>query len=207
LGSIAAPYKKQNLFMILFFDTETNGLPDFNKRASDPTQPHIVQLAAILTADNGETLESHNVIVKPDGWEITKELSEIHGITNDKAKAIGLDQKLVIGLLLEMIKKTNLMVAHNVTFDKFMARIAMRRFGFLSDAEDVWWKGLKTFCTMKSSTDICCIPGTGRGHKWPKLSEAYEHFFKQPLENAHDALADVTACKAIYFMLTKGGAK
>jgi len=208
----ARPRKTAGIFktknMILFFDTETNGLPDFNKRASDPSQPHIVQLAAILTSDEGETLESHNVIVKPDGWEITKELSDIHGITNDKAKAIGLDEKLVTGLLLEMITKANLIVAHNVTFDKFMARIAMRRFGLLSDEQDTWWKELKTFCTMKSSTEICKIPSpTRRGNKWPKLAEAYEHFFKQPLESAHDALADVTACKSIYFMLVKGGAK
>lgn len=190
--------------MILFFDTETNGLPDFNKRASDPTQPHIVQLAAILTSDEGEVLESHNVITKPDGWEITKELSDIHGITNDKAKAIGIEQKIAAALLLEMIKKSNLIVAHNVTFDKFMARIAMRRFQFLSDEQDAWWKELKTFCTMKSSTEICQIPSpTGRGFKWPKLLEAYEHFFKQPLENAHDALADVTACKNIFFALSK----
>lgn len=36
--------------MILFFDTETSGLPDF-----------------------GKVFESHNVIVKPMGWTISKE--------------------------------------------------------------------------------------------------------------------------------------
>ena len=27
---------------ILFLDSETTGLPDFNKRARDPAQPHMV---------------------------------------------------------------------------------------------------------------------------------------------------------------------
>ena len=60
--------------MILFWDSETTGLPDFNLRARDPAQPHIVQLAAILTDDGGSVYESHNVIIKPDGWTITKEV-------------------------------------------------------------------------------------------------------------------------------------
>jgi DNA polymerase-3 subunit epsilon len=186
--------------MILFFDTETSGLPDFNLRARDPAQPHIVQLAAILTDDAGDVLESHNVICKPDGWEITKELSDIHGITNDKAKAIGIDQKVVGGLLLEMVKKANLIVAHNVTFDKFIARIAMRRFDLITDEQDAWWKALPTFCTMREMTSVCQIP-SARGFKWPKLEEAFTHAFGQPLDNAHDALADVNACMGIYFWL------
>ena len=38
--------------MKLFFDVETTGLADFNKRARDPSQPHIVQLAALFTLDD-----------------------------------------------------------------------------------------------------------------------------------------------------------
>ena len=150
--------------MILFFDVETNGLPDFNKRASDPTQPHIVQLAAILTSDDGKVIESHYIIVKPEGWTITKELSDIHGITQETANAIGRPEELVAEILFGMLEMTNLIVAHNVQFDKFMARILMRRCGLLTDEKDTWWKELPQFCTMKSTTDICKIPSpSGQG--------------------------------------------
>lgn len=187
--------------MILFFDTETSGLPDFNKRARDPEQPHIVQLAAIMTDDAGKVMESHNVIIKPDGWKIPKEVADIHGITEEIA-AIGIPEKRAALLLFDMVKKSSLMVAHNVQFDKFLARIALRRHDIFTDAEDAWWKLLPTFCTMRQTTELCNLPG-GRGNqpKWPKLTEAYRHIFGQEIDGAHDALADVTACMEIYFWL------
>lgn len=190
---------------ILFFDTETSGLPDFKKRASDPSQPHIVQLAAILTDWQGAVLESHNVIVKPEGWEIPKEVSDIHGITPEIALDAGIIEPLAISLIWGMILKTNLLVAHNLTFDKFMLRIAARRFGLLKDEQGEWWTNLPHFCTMHNTTALCNIPGkiVGGAPKWPKLQEAYQHIFGQPFEDAHDAMADVTAIKDIFFFLNK----
>ena len=57
--------------MILVFDTETTGLPDFKKRSSDPSQPHLVQLALVQYNADGEETEHHSVIIKPDGWQIS----------------------------------------------------------------------------------------------------------------------------------------
>jgi DNA polymerase III subunit epsilon len=51
--------------MLLFFDTETTGLPDFRAPSDAPQQPHLVQLACILATDEGETLERWQTIVKP----------------------------------------------------------------------------------------------------------------------------------------------
>lgn len=191
--------------MILFLDTETSGLPDFNKRARDPAQPHIVQLAAILTDDLGGHLEEHNVIIKPDGWTIPKEASDVHGITDEVAK-IGIPEKLASEILLAMVRKSQLLVAHNVTFDKFIARIAMRRFELITDEDDTAWKAMPTFCTMREMTDVCELPGKFAGKfKWPNLQEAYTHAFGKPFDGAHDAMADLRACKDIYFWLKGGG--
>jgi DNA polymerase III subunit epsilon len=194
--------------MILFFDTETNGLPDFNKRASDPSQPHIVQLAALLTDDNGECVESHNVIVKPDGWIISEEMTAIHGITHDEAQQVGMPEVCVMEILWAMMKKQSLLVAHNVTFDKFLARIGMRRHGLLSDEEDEWWKGMPSFCTMRATTDICALPGGRNGQfKWPKLKEAYKTIFGVFPEHTHDAMDDLISCKRIFFWLKEQNKK
>jgi DNA polymerase-3 subunit epsilon len=201
--------------MILFKDYETAGLADFNKRASDPSQPHIVKMACMLTTEAGEVMESHNVIIRPDGWSIPKEASDVHGITNEIALEFGIPEAVAISLMWSMIEKSKLMVAHNLMFDKFLSRIAGRRFGLLTDDKDEWWKQLPGFCTMRETTLLCNLPG-GRGGqpKWPKLTEAYSHIFGKSFDDAHDAMADVSACKEIYFWLkTKpeqcrvGGAK
>ena len=191
--------------MLTFFDTETQGLPDFNKRARDPSQPHIVQLAAILTEDDGQVLETFNSLVQPDGWTIPPEATAAHGITNERA-AGGLPEIRVAKVLLDMLKRSKMIVAHNVQFDKFIARIALRRHDIFTDTDDAWWKAFPQFCTMRAMTDVCRIPSEyGRGYKWPKLSEAYEHISGKKLDGAHDALADVMACKEIFFWLKERG--
>jgi hypothetical protein len=62
-------------------------------------------------------------------------------------------------------------------------------------------------CTMKSATNIVCIPkAKGSGFKWPKLIETHLHAFNEGFEDAHTAMADVRACKRVYFWLKEQGA-
>jgi len=182
--------------VILTIDFETTGLPDFNARARDPKQPHIVQLAMIATDNDGTEHEPYNVIVKPDGWTIPKEASAVHGIT-DEIAANGRPESEVAAHLLACMRKADVLVAHNVTFDKFIARIAMRRYDLIQDSDDAWWKSFPTFCTMRMMTPVCKIRGE-YVYKWPKLQEAYQHVFGCQFDKAHDALADVRACAKVY---------
>ena len=186
--------------MILFFDVETSDLPDFDKRASDPSQPHLVQMAAILTDESGREIECHKMLALPDGWVMSPDAVARHGITPDFATRHGVAEYQLIAMLFCMIERASLIVGHNIQFDKFMARIAARRFELLPDARDAWWKALPTFCTMKATTNVCRLPG-GRGgqFKWPKLQEAYQFAFGRPFDSAHDSLADVRATKDVYF--------
>jgi hypothetical protein len=43
------------------------------------------------------------------------------------------------------------------------------------------------------------------GNKYPNLTELHRKLFKKSFEDAHDALADVRACKAAYFELRSLG--
>lgn len=90
------------------------------------------------------------------------------------------------------------MVAHNKSFDMFLIRIALRRYGLLTDDMDAWWKALPTFCTMKATTNLCALPGKRGGFKWPKLIEAYRHAFGEDFSGQHDAMADVKACARLH---------
>ena len=103
-----------------------------------------------------------------------------------------------------MINKAQLMVAHNLMFDKFISRIAARRFSLLTDDKDKWWKSFPGFCTMRETTELCKLPG-GRGgqFKYPKLTEAHSHIFGHSFDGAHNALADVTACKDALGAITR----
>jgi DNA polymerase III subunit epsilon len=51
--------------MILFYDTETTGLPLDWKSPSSNTDnwPHMVQLAWQLCQDNGDDVETHSYII------------------------------------------------------------------------------------------------------------------------------------------------
>lgn len=194
----------QNL--IFFYDTETTGLPDWNQPSNAPQQPHLVQLAACLVVpETRQIIQSMDVIIRPDNWEIPKDVSDVHGITTDYARAVGISEKLAVDMLWEMYSH-RLRIAHNESFDARIIRIALKR--YFDDVMADNWKSAPggKECTAKLSTPICALPPTekmmsaGRLHnKTPNLSEAYQFFTGRELENAHTAMADVLACMEVYW--------
>lgn len=186
----------------MFYDTETTGLPKWKEPSGDPSQPHLVQLGAILcNADTGEVLQSLDLIIRPDGWEIPDEVAEIHGITTEKAMAIGVSEELAVDLFLEMKGKAT-RVAHNRTFDQRIIRIALKRYGYSEEVMEAWAEKDDHLCTMQMAKPVMQLEPRGRyGWKSPKLEEAYKHFTGKDLENAHTAMADAKACMAVYFAL------
>lgn len=189
---------------ILFFDTETSGLPLYKEPSEDPRQPHIVQLAATLVDDAAPdvVLAAVSLIVKPDGWAIDPETAAIHGITTEHALDTGVPERLVLDAFYGLWQACDRRVAHNLAFDDRIVRIAMKR---ASLAEDVCeaFKAAPRECTMLASTPVCKLPSAnGRGgYKWPKLSEAHRHFFGAEHTDQHSADGDVRALRAIYWKL------
>jgi len=182
----------------LIFDTETTGLP---KSWSAPTSdydnwPRLVQLSAILT--NGCDRIEYDFIIRPDGFEIPKEASEIHGITTERAKEEGLNLGFVLGLFKAFVKSSDVIVAHNLDFDKKVVGAELHRLGSGVDFEALL-ATKKVFCTMKKS-----ISGND---KWPKLIELYRKLFNEDFEGAHNAIVDARACERCYFELIKGEIK
>lgn len=190
----------------LFFDTETTGLPDFKAPSESAHQPHIVQLAALLVdMDTRETIQSMDVIIRPDGWTIPNEVAAVHGITTEHAIDVGIPESLAISMFMELwAGRTR--VAHNQQFDARIVRIALMRFQG-EDSADVWKSG-PAECTATMATPICQLPPTAKmvragfnKFKTPNLGEAYRHFTGNELVNAHSAMADVLACRDVYFAI------
>jgi DNA polymerase-3 subunit epsilon len=186
---------------ILFYDTETSGLPDWKSPSESENQPHIVQLGAILAdAETREIISTMDVIIKPNGWVIPEEVSQVHGITTEKAIEVGIDEKEALETFLLMWDGCY-RAAHNKTFDQRIIRIALKRFGTDEQCE-AWANKDDHYCTMQAAKPVMQMGPKGRyGYKPPKLSEACEYFTGKPLENAHTAMADARACMEVYWAL------
>lgn len=195
--------------LALAYDTETSGLPLFNDPSEDPRQPHIVQLGArLVDLDSRDVIATLDVIIRPDGWVIPDEVAAVHGISTERAKAVGISESIALGALLELWSIAEVRIAHNESFDARIVRIAQHRF----DCADLdAWKDGAAECTAKLATRIMKLPPTPkmvaarRNHpKTPNLREAVEFFTGRPLENAHSALADVDGCLAVYWAIQDG---
>lgn len=185
--------------MILFIDTETTGKYLFDRAPGESGQPYIVQLAAIMYDDQRRERFMLNTLIRPTRggvpFSIPVDAQAIHGISTQDCQRSGLTIHTAMTALEQLCDMSEVVVAHNIDFDAAMVTSEIVRLGrVLPPALR------RRYCTMKESTHICNLPGK-YGPKWPKLSEAYQFFFKEELQGAHDALADVRACARIYYAL------
>ncbi len=178
--------------MYLFFDTETDGLPDFTLPLTHEKQPHVLQLAMILTDENGREAVSWKAPIIPEGFTIdeTTKAFEINKIGQEFATKYGVHMATALGAFRKFQDKAVLKVAHNYRFDGFLLKSAHERLNV--DPGPV----LDKFCTMTAIKEI-----TGKG----SLADAYLHCMGKPIEGAHDALSDARACKDVFFWIKNNG--
>ncbi len=193
--------------LILCYDTETTGLPLFDIPSEDPRQPHMAQLAAVLFEEKSrEVVASIDLVIHPTTWTIPDEVSAIHGITTKRALEVGVFERTALSLFDELWKVADKRLAYNESFDARIMRIAYKR--YRNDQEADAWKAGPAICAARLATPIVnmapteAMVATGRKHaKMPKLSEAFQYFTGQPLQNAHSAIVDVRAAMLVYFMI------
>ena len=197
--------------MILFLDTETTCLPDFKSPSDAAHQPHLCQLAMLLTDWTGNEMGRVNAIIRPEGWVIPDAVAAIHGITTERAMADGIPEAEAVAAFVRLREEAKLRVGHNVGFDDRIMRIAMMRHGQTRDQIEAMERGPK-FCTMNASKHLVNIPPTDRMKaagfhkpKPPKLTETYSHFFGREFDGAHDAMNDAMACRDVFFELGRRG--
>lgn len=185
--------------MYLFFDTETTGFPSPNLPGRDPKQGRVCQWAALLTDKDGRSLAEFSTLVAPDGWAIGSGAQAVHGISDAFATEHGMASYQAFGVIISMIHRAQVIVAHNLDFDWKMLHIE-------ASAHNAKMDGLadrQRYCTMEATTPICRIPkARGTGYKWPKLAEAVKIVCnREPSENAHDAMVDTRDCRDVFFAL------
>lgn len=182
---------------ILFFDTETNGLP---KRWDAPARevdnwPRIIQLAWLVMDETGKVFRKQSHLIKPDGWEVPVEKFWVdHGYTQGKSEQLGIPMRNALDIFLADHDQCDYMVAHNMNFDRPIIGAEIIRYNRNALAKP------KQICTMLEGTLVCKIPGP-RGYKWPKLEELHKVLFGAGFEGAHDALNDIVATSKCFFEL------
>lgn len=191
--------------MHLFFDTETTGLPKDWKAPSSAVNnwPRMVQIAWVLTDDAGNTLETYSAIVRPEGFVIPREASDIHRVTQARALAEGQPLPDVLAAFTATMAKARQLVAHNIAFDEMILGCEYHRV----TGKDPLRK-IARACTMKNDEIIewAAIPPHRYGsYKWPTLEQLHRKLFKTGVPDAHDALVDVEATVRCYFELRRRG--
>lgn len=187
--------------MLLFFDTETTGIPR-NPRApvSDLANwPRLVQLAWVLTATDGTEVRSAEHIIKPQGFVIPADAVRIHGISTEMAQQTGVELGVALTEIAADLAAAAVLIAHNLQFDEKILGAEFLRLGRCNPLA-----AKSRLCTMQSSADLCQLPGR-YGFKWPSLDELHRKLFTRGVEDAHHALADVRACAKCYFELRRRG--
>lgn len=189
--------KKGDLY--LFFDTETTGVPrDYKAPVSNSQNwPRLVQLAWIVTDEDGNRLSSGNDIIKPDGFVIPSDAVKVHGITTAKALQEGKPLRNVLESFMGEAKQAKFFVGHNISFDQKIVGAELCRLGIMDTISTK--EGL---CTMKAGIDYCKIPGF-YGYKYPKLQELYKKLFGVEFKDAHNAMSDIEATEKCFWALRK----
>ena len=187
---------------ILVFDTETTGLiPKGIALTNVISQPYIVQLSYILfDTDENKVLVDQNVIISlPKNIRVSKESTKIHGITQRTIQQQGISILPVLQHFHSVCQECDLLVAHNIEFDKKMIIIE----GLRND----WHVAIPTaiFCTMKNTIDLCkIIRKNYKGepyYKYPRLCELHQFLFGKLPTNLHNAYIDILICLRCFYKL------
>jgi DNA polymerase III epsilon subunit-like protein len=181
---------------ILYFDTETTGLPtQRNKTGLDAPNiwPDLVSISWIL-ADGPTTLKRETHYIKPKGWVIPEDSIKIHGVTNEYAATNGKELKHVMDKFKGDLLTAHRVIAHNMEFDRNVVyNVCKWR---LAQDPTQFWDQKKEFCSMLASRDQLKLPSKypkpHDPYKNPRLDELYTDTFKKPPPaNAHSSDRDV----------------
>jgi len=180
---------------ILIFDTETTGLPIGRNPSIYDTQkwPHILQLSYIvydsetndiITVEDDYIRIHDDVVIEPGS-------QKIHNISKELLIERGIPIQDALYKFNTFTTQSDLLVGHNVSFDKRMVIVEGIRNKIKMNVDD-------TYCTMRNSVELCKIerewPDGNKYFKYPTLSELYEELFKITPKNTHNALIDILIC-------------
>jgi len=200
----------------MIFDVETTGLLPRDRTGIPLTElPHILQISfVIFDTQYWRVVKSVDFHINvPSTVEISPLITELTGITREKCDS----GTTILNALLEFQKEymlCNMIVAHNIQFDREMIRVEMERnreqiltfdTNMVFNAEYEKSVNKEIYCTMQMGRNVCKIESltkTGKTYfKSPKLIELYEHLFGMSPKDLHNSLVDTYVCLRCFVKL------
>ncbi len=189
---------------LLFFDTETTGFTRSGVPADDPTQAHLVQIAAIEANEEG-FVRNHMSFVVRCPIPIPQNVVDIHGITSEISLRDGVSERLALQLFKEMTGRADLLIGHGVSFDTEIIRLACARNSMVAPDKPTVCTKTAARMVVRSPSSAAMLAKGNKSFKAPTLGECVKHFFGTGFGEAHDAYADTRACLRVYFELVRQG--
>jgi DNA polymerase III epsilon subunit-like protein len=196
--------------LLLFFDTETTGLPPkYENKVNERSVlvwPYILQFSYIVfDTETNNVLKTFDSIIKiPPNIKISTESTNIHGITRLLSDQNGVPIIPVITEFMKDVNDVDLLIGHNIQFDLNMVYAELLRHKDDIGGLQPLLANKRTYCTMKETTQFCCLesPYYGKNYnklKPPKLVELYEKLFNEaPTLTLHNSLNDVIVTMRCY---------
>jgi DNA polymerase III epsilon subunit-like protein len=184
---------------VLYFDTETNGLPK-SRGGSDTdinNHPEPVEIAWQIWSD-GVLVKRRVALIKPDSnivWDAGSAI--IHKIYKQFALDNGTPGTDVFTEFKTDCSSCDVIISHNLAFDLPVVKCACLR---LWHADlDFSWLPRTQICTMKLTTPVCKLPYKDSkypqrpgSYKQPRLAELHTYLFGNAgTYDAHRASSDV----------------
>lgn len=193
--------------MIIFYDTETSGLPIRGLPMDDNAQPWIMQVGAMFTDMDG--LRIHGAVstyIKPDGRKGREGAEAIHGITERDCSRLGVPELGPLSMLTAWMGMARLVVGFGLKFDQMITAGVIERRGKNVSA---WERpGVKWIDLIETCAQVCKIPSEHESgtYRWPNLDTACEMILGEaPREGYHDAFGDADRARRLYIELKRRG--
>jgi DNA polymerase III epsilon subunit-like protein len=191
-------------YRIIFFDTETTGLPkdrNINALLQRDNWPDLVSISWIVY-DGEERVSKESYIIRPQGWSIPADVAKIHGITDEIAHERGESLRDVLRAFTMALRSCNYVVAHNMKFDRNVLHAAYK-WRLNADPRE-FWSYKAEICTMILSKNELRLPSKypkpNDPYKMPRLDELYEATFRAKAPaGAHSADRDTEVLVAIFW--------
>ena len=190
---------------VTIFDSETTGLPPKNANyETDYMQfPYLLSMAWKCLLDGKES-PTFEYIINQEGRTVPPEATAINGITQAMTDVSKFDTFTTLLQFMMDIDQADVIIGWNLYFDTSLIKANILRIIAGGKTPIDMYNKFTDLLHKDKRIDLMRVCHKIMGGKLPKLTEAYQYFFKESFD-AHSAGNDVDAVVRIFKELRRRG--